>query len=107
MKSIFKWMNYSSILMSLNSVIYCKTVQFATVNQMQFATVNQMQFATVNLKNSNLLATLLPVSYCKNPLKCLAVYAQQTVSFPQSNNERRVCVHTLYTHIYIYIYMFV
>ncbi len=47
MKSIFKWMNYSSILMSLNSVIYCKTVQFATVNQ--------MQFATVNLKNSNLL----------------------------------------------------
>ncbi len=35
-------MNYSS------TVIYCKTVQFATVNQMQFATVNQMQFATVN-----------------------------------------------------------
>ncbi len=39
-----------------------------------FATVNQIQFATVNLNYSNLLATVLPVSYCKNPLKCLTVY---------------------------------
>ncbi len=43
----------------LFTVIYCKTVQFATVNQIQFATVNQIQFATVNLNYSNLLATLL------------------------------------------------
>ncbi len=49
----------------LFTVIYCKTVQFATVNQIQFATVNQIQFATVNLNYSNLLATL-----CKKPLKC-------------------------------------
>ncbi len=42
MKSILKWMNYSNILMNwiLFTVIYCKTVQFATVNQIQFATVN-------------------------------------------------------------------
>ncbi len=52
--------------------IYCKTVQFATVNQ--------MQFATVNLNYSNLLATVLPVSYCKNPLKCLTVYVDVVFS---------------------------
>ncbi len=70
-------MNYSIILMNwiLFTVIYCKTVQFATVNQIQFATVNQIQFATVNLNYSNLLATVLPVSYCKDPLKCLTVYS--------------------------------
>ncbi len=64
MKSILKLMNYSSILMNwiLFTVIYSK-----------FATVNQIQFATVNLNYSNLLATVLPVSYCKNPLKCLTV----------------------------------
>ncbi len=39
----------------LFTVIYCKTVQFATINQ--------IQFATVNLNYSN--------SYCKNTLKCL------------------------------------
>lgn len=52
-------MNYSSILINwiLFAVIYCKTVQFATVN----------------LNYSNLLVTVLPDSYCKNPLKCLTV----------------------------------
>ncbi len=60
MKSLLKRMNYSSILMNwiIFTVIYCKTVQFTTVN----------------LNYSNLLATVLPVSYCKNPLKCLTVY---------------------------------
>ncbi len=71
MKSILKRMNYSSILMNWISftVIYCKTVQFATVNQIQLATVN------LNYSNfySNFLATVLLVSYCKNPLKCLTV----------------------------------
>ncbi len=33
-------MNYSSILMNWKLVIYCKTEQFASVNQIQFATVN-------------------------------------------------------------------
>ncbi len=39
-------------------VIYCKSVQFATVNQIRFATVNLNYF-----KN-----------YLKNHLKCLTVY---------------------------------
>ncbi len=52
MKSILKWMNYSSILMN------CKPVLFAIVK----------------LNYSNLLATVFPVSYCKNPLKRLTVY---------------------------------
>ncbi len=56
MKSVLKRMNYSSILMNLIifTVIYCKTVQFATVNQ--------IEFATVNLNYSNLLATPFEMS---------------------------------------------
>ncbi len=39
--------------------------------------LNQIEFATVNLNYSNSLATVLPVSYCKNPLNCLTVYEIQ------------------------------
>ncbi len=62
MKSILKWINYSSILMDwiLFIVIYCKTVQFATVNQ--------IQFTTVNLNYSNLLAIFI-ISDCSQDTK--------------------------------------
>ncbi len=82
MKSIFKWMNYSSILMGLNLVIYCKTVQFATANQ--------MQFATVNLKNSNLLVEMSS-SVCS--ANCI---------FPRAIMEEE-CVYIHFTYMYMFV----
>ncbi len=51
MKSILKSINYSSILINwISTAIYCKTVQFSTVNQ--------IQLATVHLNYINLLVTV-------------------------------------------------